>query len=77
MILQRKLSITLTQPCFRIVEANNVWTLQKVIEKAVILDGYLGTFSSKQIPLKSLFEEKTCANDTSDWAIISARKCWN
>ncbi|MEZ7500780.1 M1 family metallopeptidase [Flavobacterium sp. Arc3] len=41
-------------------EANNVWTAAKgVIEKAIILDGYLGTFSSKQIPLKiTFFEEK-------------------
>lgn len=40
--------------------ANNTWTASKgLIEKDVILDGYLGTFSSKQIPLKiTLFEQK-------------------
>jgi hypothetical protein len=28
-------------------EANNVWTAAKGVEKADILDGYLGTFSVK------------------------------
>ncbi|WP_310556582.1 M1 family metallopeptidase [Flavobacterium sp.] len=39
--------------------ANNVWTAGKSeLEKAVILDGYLGTYSSKQIPIKITFSEE-------------------
>nr|WP_309609417.1 M1 family metallopeptidase [Flavobacterium sp.] len=39
--------------------ANNTWTSGTgSIEKAVVLDGYAGTFSSKQIPLKIVFKEE-------------------
>ena len=38
--------------------ANNVWTSNKSeLEKDVILDGYLGNFSSKMIPIKIVFSE--------------------
>ncbi|NHM07448.1 M1 family metallopeptidase [Flavobacterium sp. CYK-4] len=38
---------------------NNTWTAAKgEIEKDVILDPYLGTFSSKQFPLKIVFSEE-------------------
>lgn len=37
---------------------NDTWTAGKgEVEKDVILDGYLGTFSSKQIPVKIIFSE--------------------
>ncbi len=37
---------------------NDVWTSAKgEIEKAVIVDGYVGTFSSKEIPIKMIFTE--------------------
>lgn len=37
---------------------NNSWVAGKgTVEKAVILDGYLGTFGSKQIPIKVTFTE--------------------
>ncbi|MES2578328.1 MAG: M1 family metallopeptidase [Bacteroidota bacterium] len=40
-------------------EGNNTWTASKgLIEKDVILDGYLGTFSTKMAPLKITFSEK-------------------
>ena len=39
--------------------ANNTWTADKgVIEKDVILDGYLGVYSTKAAPLKITFSEK-------------------
>ena len=39
--------------------ANNTWTAGKSeLEKDVILDPYLGTFSSKQIPIKLTFTEE-------------------
>ncbi|WKL43661.1 M1 family metallopeptidase [Flavobacterium sp. ZE23DGlu08] len=39
--------------------ANNSWTASKgLIEKDVILDGYLGTYSTKMAPLKITFSEK-------------------
>jgi len=39
--------------------SNNVWSSDKSeLEKAVILDGYLGDFSSKQIPIKITFTEE-------------------
>ena len=42
--------------------ANNVWTAGKSeLEKDVILDPYLGTFSSKQIPIKLTFSEENDA----------------
>jgi hypothetical protein len=42
--------------------ANNTWTADKgLIEKDVILDGYLGTFSTKMAPLKITFSEKNGA----------------
>jgi hypothetical protein len=38
--------------------SNNVWTAGKSeLEKDVILDPYLGTFSSKQTPIKLVFTE--------------------
>jgi hypothetical protein len=38
---------------------NNTWTAGKSeVEKDVILDGYLGTFSSKQIPIKITFKDE-------------------
>lgn len=38
---------------------NNTWTAGKSeVEKDVILDGYLGTFSSKQIPIKITFKNE-------------------
>jgi hypothetical protein len=40
-------------------EGNNTWTAGKgELEKDVILDTYLGTFSSKQIPVKLIFSEE-------------------
>jgi len=40
-------------------EANNVWTAGKgVLEKDVILDGYLGTYSNTKSPMKITFSEK-------------------
>jgi hypothetical protein len=40
-------------------EANNVWTTAKgVIEKDLILDGYLGTYSDTQSPMKITFSEE-------------------
>ena len=40
-------------------ESNNVWTAGKgKIEKDVILDGYLGTYSTAKAPLKIDFTEK-------------------
>ena len=54
--------------------ANNVWTAGKSeLEKDVILDPYLGTFSSKQIPLKLVFTEENdalVATATGQGAII-------
>jgi hypothetical protein len=42
--------------------ANNTWTADKgLVEKDVILDGYLGTFSTKMAPLKITFSEKNGA----------------
>ncbi|OUD35454.1 M1 family metallopeptidase [Flavobacterium sp. FPG59] len=42
--------------------ANNVWTADKgLLEKDVILDGYLGTFSTQMAPLKITFSEKNGA----------------
>ena len=39
--------------------ANNIWTSEKgYIEKDIILDGYLGTFSTKMAPIKITFSEK-------------------
>lgn len=39
--------------------ANNVWTARKSeVEKDVILDSYIGTFSTKQSPAKLTFSEK-------------------
>lgn len=39
--------------------ANNTWTADKgLIEKDVILDGYLGVYSTKAAPLKITFSEK-------------------
>ncbi len=38
---------------------NNSWVAGKgTVEKAIILDGYLGTFGSKQIPIKVTFTEE-------------------
>ncbi|MFV8271140.1 M1 family metallopeptidase [Flavobacterium sp. GT2N3] len=43
-------------------EGNNTWTASKgLIEKDVILDGYLGTYSTKMAPLKITFSEKNGA----------------
>ena len=40
-------------------DSNNVWTLGKgKVEKDIILDGYLGTYSTKNAPLKIDFTEK-------------------
>ena len=40
-------------------EANNVWTAGKgVIEKDLILDGYLGMYSNTQSPMKITFSEE-------------------
>ena len=40
-------------------EGNNVWTAAKgVLEKDVILDAYLGTFSNARSPMKIVFSEK-------------------
>jgi hypothetical protein len=40
-------------------ESNNVWTAAKgVLEKDVILDGYLGVFSTAKAPMKITFSEK-------------------
>ncbi|MBB1194070.1 M1 family peptidase [Flavobacterium sp. SOK18b] len=42
--------------------ANNVWTAEKgLLEKDVILDGYLGTYSTQMAPLKITFSEKNGA----------------
>ncbi|WP_144891785.1 M1 family metallopeptidase [Flavobacterium tiangeerense] len=42
--------------------ANNVWTADKgLLEKDVILDGYLGIFSTQMAPLKITFSEKNGA----------------
>lgn len=42
--------------------ANNTWTATKgLIEKDVILDGYLGVYSTKMAPLKITFTEKNGA----------------
>ena len=42
--------------------ANNTWTADKgLIEKDIILDGYLGTFSTKMAPVKITFSEKNGA----------------
>ncbi|PKB15748.1 M1 family metallopeptidase [Flavobacterium sp. 5] len=42
--------------------ANNVWNSDKgELEKAVILDGYLGNYSSKQLPVKLSFTEENGA----------------
>lgn len=42
--------------------ANNVWTADKgLLEKDVILDGYLGTYSTQMAPLKIIFSEKNGA----------------
>ena len=42
--------------------ANNIWTSGKSeLEEDVILDSYLGTFSSKQIPIKITFTEENNA----------------
>jgi hypothetical protein len=44
---------------FRSNEANNVWTAAKgVIEKDLILDGYLGTYSNAITNENNFFEEK-------------------
>jgi hypothetical protein len=38
---------------------NNIWTAGKsTLEKDVILDAYLGTFSSKQLPFKIIFTDE-------------------
>lgn len=43
-------------------ESNNVWTAGKgKIEKDIILDGYLGTYSTKKAPLKIELTEKNSA----------------
>ena len=43
-------------------ESNNVWTAGKgKIEKDVILDGYLGNYSTSRAPLKIDFTEKNSA----------------
>ncbi|OXA95726.1 peptidase M1 [Flavobacterium oncorhynchi] len=43
-------------------DANNVWTAGKgIIEKDVILDSYLGNFSTSRAPLKLIFSEKNSA----------------
>jgi hypothetical protein len=40
-------------------EVNNIWTSAKgTIEKDVILDGYLGTYSNDKAPIKIAFSEK-------------------
>jgi hypothetical protein len=40
-------------------ESNNVWTAGSgKIEKDIVLDSYLGTYSSKNTPLKITFTEK-------------------
>ncbi|SDY03335.1 M1 family metallopeptidase [Flavobacterium degerlachei] len=40
-------------------EGNNIWTPAKgVIEKDLILDGYLGTYSNDKAPIKIVFSEK-------------------
>ncbi|UFH35116.1 M1 family metallopeptidase [Flavobacterium acetivorans] len=40
-------------------EGNNVWTAGKgVLEKDVILDGYLGSYSNPKAPMKIVFTEK-------------------
>jgi hypothetical protein len=42
--------------------ANNVWSADKSeLEKAVILDSYLGNYASKQIPIKISFTEENGA----------------
>jgi hypothetical protein len=39
--------------------ANNSWTSEKgLIEKDIILDGYVGTYSTKMAPIKIIFSEK-------------------
>ena len=46
--------------------ANNTWTSDKgLIEKDVILDGYLGVYSTKMAPLKITFSEKRGALNVS------------
>jgi hypothetical protein len=40
-------------------ESNNIWTAAKgTLEKDIILDGYLGTFSTAKAPMKITFTEK-------------------
>jgi hypothetical protein len=40
-------------------ESNNVWTADKgIVEKAVVLDGYVGTYSNPKAPIKIVFTEK-------------------
>ncbi len=43
-------------------EANNVWTAGKgIVEKDIILDGYLGTYSNSRAPIKIVITEKNYA----------------
>ncbi len=40
-------------------EANNIWTAAKgLVEKDVVLDSYLGTFSNSRMPIKIVISEK-------------------
>lgn len=40
-------------------ESNNIWTAAKgILEKDLVLDGYLGTFSTVKAPMKITFSEK-------------------
>jgi hypothetical protein len=53
-------------------EANNVWTAAKgVIEKDLILDGYLGTYSNAQSPMKITFEENSVLSAATNYPMFS------
>jgi len=57
-------------------EANNVWTAGKgVLEKDVILDGYLGTYSNTKSPMKITFSEKNSVLNAEITTTLSFQ--WN
>jgi hypothetical protein len=61
---------------FRIVTKHNVWTAAKgVIEKDLILDGYLGTYSNAQSPMKITFLEENSVLSAAILTILCS--LWN
>jgi hypothetical protein len=61
-------------------DSNNIWTAAKgIIEKDIVLDGYLGTYSNKTAPVKIVFSEKNnvlnvAITDYPKFAVVAAGK---